>query len=57
MSLPALSIMLSVHLTDILWTPDTKLALWAWLLAATSNILGNAVLFVCISLGSSIYLF
>ena len=49
----SLSIMLSVHLTDILWTPDTKLALRAWLLAATSNIRGNAVLFVCISLGSS----
>ena len=48
----SLSIMLSVHLTDILWTPDTKLALRAWLLAATSNIRGNAVLFVCISLGS-----
>lgn len=35
--------MLSVHLPDILWTPDTKLAQWAWLQLSTSTIHGNVV--------------
>lgn len=39
----SLTIMLSVHLPDILWTPDTKLARWAWLLVSTSTIHGNVV--------------